>query len=144
MDRRAGFVGTRSYGDPVADRGMLVAMAQLAGELGAELAVLRVDDVFASVLHGHARGREAVVLEGTERIGERRVPAQGLKVQGDLLQKVGFRGLALGAHGGAGKNSHMCSTSLRRRKPWRRIHAGQEKVTSGFAISAAPCLHAAS
>jgi hypothetical protein len=33
------------------------------------------------VLHGHARGREAVVLEGLELVGERRVPTQGLEVQ---------------------------------------------------------------
>ena len=89
VDRRAAFVGARRDGDPVADGRMLVVVAQPAGELGAELAVLRVDDVFDSVFHGDARGREAVLLERPERVGERRVPAQGLEVQGDLLQRVG-------------------------------------------------------
>jgi hypothetical protein len=81
VDSCAAFVGARRDGDPVADCGMLVVVAQPAGELGAELAVLRVNDVFASVLHGHARGREAVVLEGPELVGERRVPTQGREIQ---------------------------------------------------------------
>jgi hypothetical protein len=64
-----------------------------AGELRAKLARLGVDDVLASVLHGHARGREAFVLERAERVGERRVPAQGLEVQRDLLLWFRERGL---------------------------------------------------
>ena len=40
VDRRAAFVGARGDRDPVADGGMLVVVAQPAGELGAELAVL--------------------------------------------------------------------------------------------------------
>ena len=43
--------------------------------------MLRVDDVLASVFNGHARGGEAVLLVGLERLGERRVPTQGLEVQ---------------------------------------------------------------
>ena len=43
---------------------MLVRVTQLACELRAELAVLRVQDVLASVLDGDARGREAVGSNG--------------------------------------------------------------------------------
>jgi hypothetical protein len=93
MDCRAALVGARSDGDPVADRRVFIVVTQLAGELSAELALLRIDDIFASMFHGHARGREAVVLERPERVGERGVPAQGLEMQRDLLLRVGFRGL---------------------------------------------------
>ena len=69
----------RESRDPVADGWKLVVMAQLPAELGAELTVLRVDDVIDSVFHGHSRWGEAVLLERPERVGVRRIPAQGLE-----------------------------------------------------------------
>ena len=116
-------------------------VTQLACELGAELAVLRVQDVLASVLDGDARGREAVGLERAERVGVRLVPAQGLEVQRDLLLKESVPGK--GARSARRRCSARTQSSvhhlLSSRKPWRRIQAAQEKVTSGFRISAAPC-----
>src|SRR5207248_7452728 len=85
MDRRPALVGPGSDREPVADGRVLVVVTQPARELGAQLTVPRVDDVLASVFHGRARGREAVLLEGTERVGVRRVPAQGLEIQRDVL-----------------------------------------------------------
>ena len=115
MDDRPVVVNRRNRG-PVADGRTLVFVAQAAAELRAELAVLRVDDVFASVFHGHARGRKAVLLIGPERIGYRRVPAEGLEVQRWFLLRFGFGYEALEALGGGacGNRRHLGTTSSRR------------------------------
>src|SRR5262249_19560764 len=86
-DRRAILVLPSGDRDPVADRGMLVGVPQPAGDLRATLAVLRVDDVLASVLDRRPRGDETVLLVREERLGERVVPAQGLKIQRLCLLK---------------------------------------------------------
>ena len=88
VDRRRALVGTWRDSQPVADRGMLVGMPQPAGRNGTELTELRVDDVLAAMLDGCARGHEAVQLIRVERLGQRRVPAQGLEVQRDLLLRA--------------------------------------------------------
>ena len=87
-DRRPALVRARGDGQPVADGRMLVVVAQPAGELGTQLAVRGVDDVLGSVLDGRARGHEAVLFIRVERLGERRVPAQGLEIQRVFLLKA--------------------------------------------------------
>src|SRR5262249_43742396 len=67
--------------------GMLVRMPEPAGDLCSKLAVLGVDDVLGSVLDRRPRGDETVLLVRVERLGERVVPAQGLKVQRVCLLK---------------------------------------------------------
>src|SRR4051794_28979988 len=62
-------------------------MPQPTGRNGSELAELRIDDVLAAMLDGRPRGHEAVQLIRVERLGQRRVPTQGLEVQRDLLLK---------------------------------------------------------
>ncbi len=88
VDRRATLVRPRGDGQPVADGRMLFVVAQAAGELGAQLAEGAVDDVLDSVLDGRARGHEAVLFIRVERLGERRVPAQGLEIQRVFLLKA--------------------------------------------------------
>ena len=62
MDRRGAGVGRVVDGDPVADGGEVGRrhglVAEAAGDLGGALAALRVDDVRAAMLRGHARRRE--------------------------------------------------------------------------------------
>ena len=82
VNRPAAFVGTCGDGEPVAHGGMLSFMTELSRRLHAELTELGVDDVVDSVLHGRARGHEAVLLVRPERFGERLVPAERLQIQG--------------------------------------------------------------
>jgi len=60
---------------------VIAVEAQPAGQLRAELAGFGIDDLFASVLDGHASWREAVLCVRPERVGERLVPAELLELQ---------------------------------------------------------------
>ena len=89
MDRAGALLGAGGDRDPVAGGGQLAGaglVAQLAGDLGGQLAELREDEVAAAVRHGDAAGDEAVGGVLLEVFGEVGAPTEVVQRQASLLR----------------------------------------------------------